>query len=148
MQIRAYRAEDSAQVVLMVKESILQVAIKAYTLQQVKVWAENITLPKWDAVVVGTTALVACEKGIIVGFGNMQSNGYLNMLFVHKDFQHQGVASALVSELEQETQCLGYTVYASILAKPLFEKLGYKVWQENTAQIEEQKFLNYFMQKS
>lgn len=45
--------------------------------------------------------LVAVEDGCAVGFGDIDSNtGYLDRLYVHKDHQGMGIATALCDRLE------------------------------------------------
>ena len=47
---------------------------------------------------------------------------------MHKDFQNQGVATAICDELEQHAKKFGLqkiSVHASITAKPFFEGRGY-----------------------
>lgn len=37
--------------------------------------------------------VVAVENNIIVGFGDIDKTVYFDRLFVHKDYQNQGIAS-------------------------------------------------------
>ena len=47
----------------------------------------------------------------------MDADGYLDRLYVHKDYQGRGVATALCDALEQAVQCEAYTTHASITAR-------------------------------
>ena len=38
---------------------------------------------------------------MIIGFGDIAQMGYLGRLYVHEDYQRQGVASVLCGQLEQ-----------------------------------------------
>ena len=38
---------------------------------------------------------------MIIGFGDIAQMGYLDRLYVHEDYQRQGVASVLCGQLEQ-----------------------------------------------
>lgn len=74
------------------------------------------------------SSYVAVRSDTIVGFADITTDGYLDHLFVHKDFQGQGIASGLLHRVEQEA--LGHGVKqirtdASITAKPFFEHKGY-----------------------
>ena len=66
-------------------------------------------------------------NGEIVGFGDMDETGYLDRLYVHKDYQGQGVASAICDELERFAAGKTITTHASITAKPFFLHRGYRV---------------------
>lgn len=60
-----------------------------------------------------------CNKnGIIVGFGDIDNTGYLDRLYVHKDYQNQGIAKAMCDKLEQHNAYNEITTHASITAKP------------------------------
>lgn len=68
--------------------------------------------------------VVAVEGEKIIGYGNIDRTGYLDHLFVHKDFQNQGVATAICDELEQHAKKFGLqkiSVHASITAKPFLK---------------------------
>ena len=90
--------------------------------------------------------LVAEENGVITGFGDMDSSGYLDRLYVHRDFQGKGIASVLCDRLEASVSCL-ITTHASITARPFFEKRGYRLIKEQ--QVERQGILltNFVMEK-
>ena len=61
----------------------------------------------------------------IVGFGDMDDSGYLDRLYVHKDYQRRGVATSICDALEGASGVREFTTHASITAKPFFEKRGY-----------------------
>ena len=72
------------------------------------------------------------------------------MLYVHPDRQSQGVGSTLVDRLEREAASRGWTeigAYASITARPFFERRGYRVMRENIAVRGGIALKNYFMEK-
>lgn len=148
MNIRQYKSIDLEQIVRLFYETVHVVSIKDYTEQQVNAWATgNINLKEWDASFLKHLTYVATEKDLIIGFGDIDETGYLDRLFVHKDFQGRGVATAICNRLENEigTKCI--TVHASITAKPFFEKRRYHV--VDTKKVERQGvFLtNYTMIK-
>lgn len=62
-------------------------------------------------------------NGEIVGFGDMDETGYLDRLYVHKDYQGQGIASAICDELERFAAGKTFTTHASITAK-LFSSIA------------------------
>ena len=77
----------------------------------------------------------------------MDSKGYLDRLYVHKDYQRQGVATAICDELERAVKAGKYTTHASITARPFFQKRGYRVVREQ--QVERCGILltNFVMEK-
>ena len=75
----------------------------------------------WDASFWAHKTIIAVKNGEIVGFGDMDETGYLDRLYVHKDYQGQGVASAICDELERFAAGKTFTTHASIKAKLLFQ---------------------------
>ena len=90
------------------------------------------------------------EEGVIVGFGSVNDDGYMHTLFVHKDFQHQGVATSLYKHLEayaRERGAKRLTSEVSITAKPFFEKQGFQVDEEQKRKANQMCLTNYKMSK-
>lgn len=72
------------------------------------------------------------------------------MLFVHKDRQGQGVAKAILRELERLALERGeqtVSTFASVTARPLFERMGYAVEYENVVDRDGVPLVNYLMSK-
>ena len=72
--------------------------------------------------------------------------GYLDRLYVHKDHQGIGIATALCEKLEASVESATVTTHAFI-TRPFFEDRGYVVKKEQ--QVERQGILltNYVMEK-
>lgn len=101
----------------------------------------------WDKSFLEHDAAVAVEKDRIVGFGDMDQTGYLDRLYVHKDCQRQGIATAICDELEQRVNAHEITTYASITAKPFFEGSGYVIIKEQKVVRAGIPLKNYAMKK-
>ncbi len=86
------------------------------------------------------------ENDIIIGFGDIDKTGYLDRLYVHKDYQGKGVATTICNKLEKEVQGKIFT-HASITAKTFFEKRGYKVVKEQQVERQGVILINYVMEK-
>ena len=54
----------------------------------------------WDKSFKEHHTVIATYNDEIVGFGDIDSSGYLDRLFVHKNNQHKGIATAICDELE------------------------------------------------
>ena len=88
---------------------------------------------------------MAIEDGKITGFADIDENGYLDHLFVHKDYQGKGIASALCSRIEESFKRI--ETHASITARPFFEKRGYVVVKAQDVEIRREVLRNYVMEK-
>ena len=147
MSIRPYRPEDCEALARLFYDAVHTVNAKDYTKAQLDVWATgNVDLEAWDRSLTAHFTLVAEENGVITGFGDMDSSGYLDRLYVHRDFQGKGIASVLCDRLESSVSGL-ITTPASITARPFFEKRGYRLIKEQ--QVERQGILltNFVMEK-
>lgn len=69
-------------------------------------------------------------------------------LYVHKDYQYQGIATAICDKLEYNFDVYKVTTHASITAKPFFEKRGYKTIKKQTIDRSGVLLLNYVMEKN
>ena len=155
MEIRAYRQEDIKEIAELFYNTVHTVNAADYTEKQLDAWADgNIDLAAWNRSFQEYMTLVAVmpsdkENGTeqIVGFADMDSAGYLDRLYVHRDFQRQGIASELCDRLEQAADAEKFTTHASITAKPFFEKRGYQVMREQQVERKGVLLTNYVMEK-
>ncbi|MDT2814979.1 GNAT family N-acetyltransferase [Vagococcus carniphilus] len=146
MTIRHYEERDKSEVITLIKQTIQLINQKDYTPNQIKSWSE-IDWDYWDNSLKNHLAIVSEKNKVIVGFSDMTTTGFLDRLFVHHDYQNQGIASQMLQYLELKTPAEQYSTYASITAKPFFERNGYKLVKENIAKLRGEAFLNYYMTK-
>ena len=109
-------------------------------------------MKKWEEQLVGDFYFVVAEneKKKIVGFASIQNNGYLYLLFVHKNFQSQGVASLLYKNVEEYATANKITKIfseVSITARGFFEKQGFKVDEEQRRIANKLSLRNFMMSK-
>lgn len=144
MEIRKYLESDCKILSELFYNTVHTVNAKDYTKEQLDVWATGeVGLEKWNQSLKEHYSVVAVEGEVIVGFGDIESTGYLDRLFVHADYQRKGIATAICNQLEQAVQG-NIVTHASITARPFFEKRGYTVVKEQ--QVERQGiFLTNFI---
>lgn len=74
--------------------SILYISVKeenTIKIRKYKSSDKNIDIEKWDTSFLKNYTVVAESNGIIVGFGDIAEDGYLDRLYVHKAFQRIGI---------------------------------------------------------
>lgn len=148
MMIRSYEARDCKYMADLFYHTVHFVNAKDYTKEQLAVWATGkIDLNAWHQSFSAHYTVVAVEAETIIGFGDIDKTGYLDRLYVHRDFQRQGVATAICNALEQAVQADKITTHASITAKPFFEKRGYRVIREQSVERGGVRLTNYVMKK-
>ncbi len=149
MFIREYTSSDCKQLAELFYQTVHVVNAKDYTNKQLDVWATGyVDLKEWNKLFLEHNTLVAIKNSIIVGFGDIDKSGYLDRLYVHKDYQGQGIATAICNKLEQSVKAYKIVTHASITAKPFFERRGYRVIKEQQVIREGIALTNYVMEKS
>ena len=86
----------------------------------------------------------------ILGFGALDNGKYISFLYVHRDYQHQGFAYQLYTNIEKEAIRQGQTELTSDVSKtarPFFEKVGFKVIKEQSVVRKNVELTNYKMKK-
>lgn len=148
MEIRAYRPEDCPIIAQLFYDTVHCVNGKDYTPAQLDAWADGQPdLAAWNLSFLSHHTLVAWDGPALIGFGDMDPSGYLDRLYVHKDYQGKGIASSLCRMLEKACPARKFFTHASITAKPFFERRGYRVAKVQQVQRKGQLLINYRMEK-
>jgi putative acetyltransferase len=149
--LRNYADTDAAELLDLYRQTIRTVNCRDYNPEQIAAWSSDaIELEPWRARFKGRFAYVVELQQQIVGFADMDTNCYLDRLFVSAAHQRQGIAKLLLLQLiadAQETGIATLTTEASITAKPFFESFGFKVQQQQTVQCRGAWLINYRMQR-
>ncbi len=147
MHLRQYQESDCTILMELFYHTVHTVNAKDYSKEQVDAWADgNPDLTQWNESLLSHYTIVAEINGIIAGFGDIDSSGYLDRLYVHPDYQHQGIATALCNELESSVNADRIITHASITARSFFEHRGYKVLKEQQVLRRNILLTNYVME--
>lgn len=147
MQIRKYQSSDCREMTELFYETVHTVNLRDYSAEQADAWAPgNPDTDQWNRSFLEHYSIVAVEDGRIVGFGDIDESGYLDRLYVHKDYQRQGIAAALCDRLENHVSGK-IEVHASITAKPFFENRGYRTVKKQQVERKGIFLTNYVMEK-
>ena len=147
IRIRKYRTEDCPCLAQLFYDTIHTVNAGDYTQEQLEAWAPGLPdIEQWNLSFLKHETFVAETDGGIAGFGDIDETGYLDRLYVHKDWQRRGIASALCDTLEQAVSAEKIYTHASITARPFFLSRGYCVRKEQ--QVERRGILltNFVME--
>ena len=148
MIIREYQPFDCGETADLFYNTVHTVNANDYTDEQLTAWATGkIDIKQWNRSLLEHFSVVAVEAGIIIGFGDIDSTGYLDRLYVHKDYQRKGVATAICQTLEQSVKGKIIT-HASITARPFFENRGYTVISEQQVERQSVFLTNFVMEKN
>ncbi len=151
IMLREYKPSDCPFLSKLFYDTVHSVNAGDYTNEQLNAWATgSVDLEEWNRSFLEHDTLIAEIDGEIVGFADMDKTGYLDRLYIHKDFRSKGIAAALVNELEKRARNSGiicFATYSSITAKPFFEKQGYTVERKNRVVRNGSTLINYKMTK-
>lgn len=156
--LRPYRPSDCGQVLQLFYDTVHTVNARDYTAEQLDAWADGKPDEAvWNNSLTAHFSLAAEAGGVLAGFGDIDETGYLDRLYVHRDFQGRGIGTAVCEALEQEAvrvmrqrqeeRPLCITTHASITARPFFEARGYQVKQEQQVERKGVLLTNYVMEK-
>ena len=151
MKLRKYLPSDCTALAELFFHTVHTINAKDYTESQLDVWASGKTdISAWNKSFLEHDTIITETDRIITGFGDMACDGFLDRLYVHKDFQNKGIASAILKELERHAMLNGvvrFATHASITARPFFENRGYQVVRKNIVIRCGIELTNYIMTK-
>lgn len=152
VQLRMLKERDILECIILFQNTVHTVNAKDYSPIQLETWAPIVKpeiTPRWQTLLENISYVAEFENQI-VGFADLTSEGYLDRLFVHKDFQGQGIAATIVQKLEERAHQLNLkmiTTAASITAKPFFERSGFVLIKEQQVEIHGVQLSNFVMRK-
>jgi putative acetyltransferase len=150
--IRPYCQADAADTLAIFLAAVTETAAADYSPEQIQAWArpEARDLPTWHASMQERNSYVATVDGAPAGFSDVNSAGYIDMLFVAPRYQRHGVARQLIARVEahaRTAQLTELTSDVSITARPFFERHGFTVEAEQHAVSGGMTLTNYKMTK-
>ncbi len=146
--IRQYQPSDCKYLAELFYNTVHTINAKDYSVEQLDAWASvEINLSEWNKSLLNNYSIVAVKENVIVGFGDIDKTGYLDRLFVHKDYQHQGIATAICDDLEKAFDVEKITTHVSITAKLFFLNRGYKQIKEQEVIRNGVSLTNFIMRK-
>ncbi|MTD25897.1 GNAT family N-acetyltransferase [Erwinia sorbitola] len=149
ISIRAFRASDLDAVIALFEGAVRQIASRDYSAEQIDAWVQ-IDREDWQQKFQQSECWLVIRHGEIAGFGNVESDGHLDMLFIHPEHQRCGVATALLKWLELQLVKMDIPVIfteASITAKPFFTRQGFQLIEAQQVSVRGQSFINYKLHK-
>jgi putative acetyltransferase len=142
---------DIKEITRLFYDTIQVINSKDYPKDEIDDWSSWYTdIDKWAEAINEHYFIVAKLDDKIVGFSSLATDGYLDFMFVHKDFQKQGIAKALLTEIENKASIQqNDRIYSdvSITAKGFFEKHGFDVEKQQMKKSKKKELVNFRMIK-
>jgi len=151
MKIIEYKAEYSKEIADLFTEAVHNIDDAIYNKAQKNAWANKlIDYKAWEERLARTKPFLLLINNQVAGFIELEADGHIDCTYVHPNYQRQGVASSLlkyVIDVAEKTALTTLTVDASMVAKPFFESVGFKVKNENKVMRNGVVLINYLMTK-
>ncbi len=151
IHIRSATLDDQDAITSLFRETVLNINIHDYSQTQVNAWADrHEKTHHWSDRIKHQYFLVAEHKGKVLGFGSITSDGYIDTLFIHKNYQDKGIGTKLLNQLLSYVVEKGRTVVhldASLTARSFFEKNGFRMTRPQQKVIDGVVFVNFMMVK-
>ena len=129
--LRPYRPEDCAELARLCRDTVQAVCRADYTAGELDAWVSGVSPEAWAPTLAAHETWVAQSGNLLICFADLTDGGYLDRLYVHRDFQGRGVATALCDLLESRSAVPTMTVHASRTALPFFLHRGYRLVRPN-----------------
>lgn len=151
MNIRKATISDLPEMQDLFVQTIQSVCKNDYNAEQIEAWTYGVNnKERWLEVIEKQYVLLAVIENKIAGFATLKDGNYIDFFYIHEDFQRQGIADKLLTELELEAQkqhSKMITSDISITAKPFFEKKGFVAKAEQKNIRLNIELINYKMEK-
>lgn len=155
MNFRKATISDLKEMQELYIETIKHVCKDDYNPAQIDAWISGVdNTERWIEVINTQFVLLAIIQNKIAGFGTLKDGNYIDFFYVHKEYQRQGIADKILTELELEakrypdtSEQKTITSDVSITAKSFFEKKGFIVKAEQRNIRLGVELINYKMEK-
>ena len=131
MTIRKATIADNQAITQLFYETVTTVNVKDYDTQQIKTWASSAENKDfWQEQIEKQHFIIAENDEYLIGFASLTNDGCLDFMYVHKNHQNQGIASALLENILTKANRLNLIKIwtdASITARPFFLNKGFVI---------------------
>jgi putative acetyltransferase len=132
--IRRYTEGEESALFNVYYTAVHRVACRDYTPEQILAWAPADLDPKiWTAKIREHRPFVAELDGEVVGYADLQFNGYIDHFYVSGNHPRQGVGSKLMTHLLGEAKAHSLwelTSDVSRTAQPFYERFGFTIVEQ------------------
>ncbi len=151
MRIRRFNPGEEPALFAVYHSAIHLIASRDYTEAQVNAWAPtDLDSELWANRMRGINPFVAEIDGKVVGYADVQENGYIDHFFVSGRHPRQGIGKALMETIQLEAtrlRLIELTSDVSRTAQPFFERFGFNVVEQRTPVIRDIEVPNALMRK-
>lgn len=131
IDIREFKIGDEASLFNIFLSAVHEIASRDYTAEQIQAWAPDDISPElWADHIRALRPFVAIIDGDIVGYADIQPNGYIDHFFVSGRHARRGIGTKLMIRIHESAKAQGIcelTADVSNTAEPFFASHGFQV---------------------
>lgn len=152
MQLRRFQLADAPALFEVFYSAVHLVASRDYTAVQIQAWApSDMDQGRWARYMQELRPFVVEDGEKIVGYADLQPNGYIDHFFVSGPHARSGIGSLLMRHILDEAAALGLdqlTSHVSRSAEPFFLHFGFEVIERREPVLRGVALQNALMRKS
>jgi putative acetyltransferase len=150
-RIRRCRHGEELALFKVYHSAIHLVASCDYSPDQIQAWAPgDLDAALWATRIRGINPFVAELNGELVGYADLQANGYIDHFFVSGHHPRRGIGSFLMKHLLKEAYLVGLTELTSDVsrtAQAFYEKFDFVVVEQRYPEVRGVVIPNAFMRR-
>lgn len=151
MDIRGFQAGDEPALHEAFYLAIHQTAAAHYSPEQLDAWAPTAYDPEaWAERMRAIRPFIAVDRDVIIGYADLQDDGYIDHFFVLPAMGRRGVGSVLMRHIHDQALQRGITrLYSdvSLTARPFFERWNFGVERAQSVSVRGAVLENFRMVK-
>lgn len=136
MRVRSFRNGDESALHAVFLSAVHEIACADYTPEQLQAWApRDLDQALWARRIQGIQPFVVENESGLVGYADVQPNGYIDHFFVAAPYARKGVGSMLMKHIHaaaHATSIKTLTSDVSLTAQPFFAKFGFEVVEQRS----------------
>jgi putative acetyltransferase len=152
LEIRDFRPGDEAALQAVFHSAVHMTAGERYTPAQIDAWApREIDMDAWSSRMRELRPFVVETGGRIVGYADVQANGYIDHFYVAGACARRGVGTLLMNHIldaARRRDIKSLTSDVSRNAQPFFQKFGFVVMEQKLPRVRGVVVPNARMQKT
>jgi len=137
--IRRCRPGEEAALFEIYYSAIHLLASRDYSPEQIQAWApRDLDQGLWATRIRGIHPFVAELAGELVGYADLQANGYIDHFFVSGHHGRRGIGTALMNHVLDQARAASLTELTSDVsrtAQPFYESFGFTVVEERQPEL-------------
>ncbi len=149
--LRPMRADDVPALCALFHAAVREGTAGHYDAAQCAAWSPAPPDPAaWAVRLAGQSVTVAEEGGTVTGFIALRADGHIDLAFVAPERAGRGIGPRLLRAVEDEARTRGLarlTVEASLVARPLFARAGWRTVRRQSVERAGVALTNFAMEK-